>query len=126
MSDRPIAQKLRLKPGVLLLVHAPAGYAALLEPLPEGVRVVQEASGPVQAIQVFLADHAALEKELPRLKPLLAPGGMLWVTYHKGTSGVATDINRDSIWAYARTLGMAAVAQVAIDDDWSAMRLKVV
>ncbi|NLG28496.1 MAG: hypothetical protein GX557_11340 [Chloroflexi bacterium] len=125
MSDRPIAAKLRLKPGRLLLVQAPAGYAERLQPLPEGLSLVTESAGPVQAIQLFVADRAALEKELPRLKPLLAPGGMLWVCYHKGTSRVATDINRDSIWAYARSIGMDAVAQVAIDDDWSAMRLKV-
>ena len=54
----------------------------------------------------------------------LAPNGMIWVAYHKGTSPVKTDINRDSIWAYARTIGMDAVAQVSINDDWSAVRLK--
>jgi ribosomal protein L25 (general stress protein Ctc) len=64
---------------------------------------------------VFAAVRAAFEKELPQPKPLLAPGGMLWVYYHKGTSGVATAINRDSFWSYVRSIGMEAVAQVAID-----------
>jgi ribosomal protein L25 (general stress protein Ctc) len=51
---------------------------------------------------------------------------MLWVTYHKGTSGVTTDINRDTIAAYARTQGMHAVAQIAVDENWSALRLSIV
>jgi hypothetical protein len=51
---------------------------------------------------------------------------MLWVTYHKGTSKVKTDINRDTINAYASTLGMQGVAIISIDDDWSALRLKLI
>jgi hypothetical protein len=46
------------------------------------------------------------------------------VTYHKGTSHVRSDINRDSIWRYAQTLGLAAVAIIAVDEDWAALRLK--
>jgi hypothetical protein len=49
---------------------------------------------------------------------------MLWVTYHKGTSKVKTDINRDTINAYAHSIGWEGVAMISIDDDWSAMRLK--
>ena len=31
----------------------------------------------------------------------------------------------DSIAAYARTIDMEGVAMISIDDDWSALRLKV-
>jgi hypothetical protein len=49
---------------------------------------------------------------------------MLWVSYHKGTSKVKTDINRDTINAYANSLCLQGVAIISIDDDWSALRLK--
>jgi hypothetical protein len=52
--------------------------------------------------------------------------GLLWVTYHKGTSKQKSDINRDSIAAYALTIGLQAVAMIPVDDDLSALRLKVV
>jgi hypothetical protein len=126
MSEKTLAHKLMLKSGRLLLVNAPAGYAERLGPLPEGLTLVAASAEQVEAIQVFVANRAELEAEIPRLRPLLAPRGMLWISYHKGTSSVKTDINRDSIWAYARTVGLDAVAQVAIDEDWSAIRLKVV
>ena len=45
---------------------------------------------------------------------------------HLSQGRVKTDIDRDDIWAYGLTIGLQAVAQVAIDDDWSAMRLKAV
>jgi hypothetical protein len=37
-----------------------------------------------------------------------------------------SDINRDSIAAYANTIGMQGVAMIPVDDDWLALRLKVV
>ncbi len=126
MSDKPIGQKLSIKPGYkFLLVNPPAGYTAQLGELPAGVSLVDSASGVVEAIQVFVANRGELEAQLLRLKQLLRPKGMLWVTYHKGTSKVKTDINRDTIVAYARTLGLQGVAMISIDDDWAALRLKL-
>jgi hypothetical protein len=45
--------------------------------------------------------------------------------YHTGTSKVKTDINRDTLHAYARTIGLDGVSLISIDADWSAMRFKV-
>lgn len=127
MSDKPIAQKLSIKPGSkFLLVNPPAGYAMRLGTLPEGSRLLDEPADSVDAIQFFVADRNELEAQLPRLKRLLARNGMLWVTYHKGTSQVKTDINRDSINAYARSLGLQGVAMISIDEDWAALRLKLI
>jgi hypothetical protein len=126
MSDKSIADRLLIKPGrSIYLVNAPRGYAARLSPLPDGVKRVKALAAPIDLIQVFVANRAELEAQLPVLKPLLAPGGLLWVTYTKGTSQIKTDINRDSINAYAATLGLQGVAMISIDDDWSALRLKV-
>ena len=46
----------------------------------------------------------------------------MWVTYPKGTSKTPTDINRDIIAVYARTIGMEAVVNFSVDDTWSALR----
>jgi hypothetical protein len=125
MSDKSIAQKLSIKlDNKFLLVDPPDGYLAKLGEMPKGVIILSDSSCLVEAIQVFVVNRAELESQLPRLKQLLAPRGMLWVTYHKGTSKVKTDINRDSINAYASSLGLQGVAMISIDDDWSALRLK--
>ncbi len=63
---------------------------------------------------------------MPAAKRRLAPGGLLWVTYAKGGSPLASDVNRDVIISIALRFGLQAVAQVAVDSDWSAVRLKVV
>jgi hypothetical protein len=127
MSDKSIAQKLMLKEGrKVLIVNAPKGYAATLGALPLGVAVSNKPAGPADVIQVFVANRKELEAQLGKLKTLLTPGGMLWVTYYKGTAKTKTDINRDSINAYAQTMGLQGVAMISIDDDWSALRLKAV
>jgi hypothetical protein len=125
MSDKTIAQKLYIKPGYkFLLVNPPQGYLAQMGDLPDGTILLSASSEPVEAIQVFVADRNQLEELLPRLKELMKSKGMLWVTYHKGTSKVKTDIHRDSINAYAHSIGLEGVAMISIDDDWSALRLK--
>ncbi len=125
--DKSVAQKLQIKAGrQVLFVNPPAGYLASIGELPASVTLRESQSGPCDIIQVFVKDRQELEARLPILKSALAPNGMLWVTYYKGTSRIKTDINRDTINAYAHTLGLEGVAMISIDDDWSALRLKVI
>ncbi len=125
--DKSVAQKLQIKAGrKVLFVSPPGGYLASLGELPAGVTLLEEPSEPSDIIQVFVKDRPELEAQLPVLKSALAPNGMLWVTYYKGTSKTKTDINRDTINAYAHTLGLEGVAMISIDEDWSALRLKVI
>jgi len=127
LSDKSIAQKLLIKPdSKFLLINPPAGYLSQLGQLPKGTIILSDSSCLVEVIQVFVVNRTELEAKLTRLKELLAPKGILWVTYHKGTSKVKTDINRDTINAYAASLGLQGVAMISIDDDWSALRLKIV
>ncbi len=127
MSEKTIAEKLSIKPGTkFLLVNPPAGFIAQIGELPAGVNLLSDSSSQVEAIQVFVANRAELVAQLPQLARLLSPKGMLWVTYHKGTSKVKTDINRDTINAYAHSIGLQGVAMISIDDDWAALRLKLI
>jgi len=125
MSEKSVIQRLFIRPGnKVLLINPPEGYPAKISELPEGAMLLSVPDQPVDVIQVFVANRAELETQLPRLKELLASKARLWVTYHKGSSRVKTDINRDTINAYARSIGLIGVAMISIDEDWSALRLK--
>jgi len=39
---------------------------------------------------------------------------------------VKNDINRDTINTYAHTIRLEGVAMISIDEDWSALRLKLI
>jgi hypothetical protein len=127
MSDKSFAQKMFIKPGnKVLIITPPEGYLAGMGELPEGVSLLRDTSSRVDVIQVFVLNRSELESQLARLKDLLVPKGILWVTYHKGTSRVKADINRDTINAYAHSIGLEGVAMISIDEDWSALRLKII
>ncbi len=68
-------------------------------------------------------------EDIQRLAPKAAqkiPGdGLLWFAYPKNSSKqYKTDISRDNGWQPLGDLGFEAVRQVAIDDDWSALRFR--
>jgi hypothetical protein len=127
MPDKSVAEKLQFKPGrKVLLVSPPPEADSLLGELPPGVIVQPSPQPPVDIIVLFTRHRLELEAHLGSLRSMLAPQGMLWVVYYKGTARIKTDIHRDSINAYAQTLGLAGVAMISIDQDWSALRLKVV
>jgi hypothetical protein len=80
MPEKSVAQKLIIKPGrSVLFVNAPENAAALLGEMPGEVTVFHAPPGPVDIIVAFLTSRHQLEEQLPRLKPLVKAGGMLWV-----------------------------------------------
>jgi hypothetical protein len=127
MSDKPIAQKLLIKENyTILLINEPESYRSLLCPLPPNTTVTVKPQADIDLIQIFLTSKKELEDQLPKLKALLSEKGTLWITYPKGTSKVKTDVNRNKIAAYAKTLGLQAIFMVSIDDTWSALRLQII
>ncbi len=125
MPDKSVAEKLLIKDGYrIAIVNPPAGYLNTMGKLPGKVSRAEVKDGDLDFIQSFVTSRKDLEASLATLKAALKSNGLLWVTYPKGTSKTKTDINRDSINAYAQTIGLQGVAMVSVDDTWSALRLK--
>ena len=123
---KSISEKFHLKPGqVLVAIDAPDGYVSLLGALPQGCRLDSTMRSDAAVVQIFVKDMASLRSRMAEVGPRLG-AAVLWVTYPKGGSGVETDLNRDKIWDYVRTIGYDAVSNVSIDEVWSAIRLKAV
>jgi hypothetical protein len=68
--------------------------------------------------------QAEAEAALPAAVAALRPGGVLWVMWPKTTSGMATDLTRDTLAALALAQGWGPVSNVSIDETWSALRLR--
>ena len=74
---------------------------------------------------VFTPASADVEKLGPACIHNLSDDGKLWLAYPKGRSHkYPTDINRDRGWDTVTETGFRPVSQVAIDDDWSALRFR--
>jgi hypothetical protein len=122
-----IFQKLNLKAQREIVVfNSPASFEPELARL-ENVKILRNPKRPV-AVQFALA-FALQQGELDRLSKILAAGAqddaLLWFAYPKGSSKRYTcEFNRDTGWQVIRGAGFDSVRQVAIDEDWSALRFR--
>lgn len=64
-------------------------------------------------------------RELKRLRKLISDTGILWVSWPKKSSGVATDVTEDVIREVALPLGFVDVKVCAVDDTWSGLKLMI-
>jgi hypothetical protein len=124
----PILQKLNVKPGVTALVeNVPDALQPLIDELKLVATVYDAVLGaePVQWALLFVTK----QEQIDALTPLVAekaPGdAAVWFAYPKGTSKrYKCDFNRDTGWATLGRYGFEGVRQVAIDEDWSALRFR--
>ncbi len=125
-SGRPLAQKLGIKPGQkVATIGAPSGYRKLLAPLPKGVSFTTEVAAEAPFIHLFVKERTALARELKRMRRVLADAGVLWVSWPKKSSGVATDITEDVIRELCLPLGLVDVKVCAVDETWSGLKLMI-
>jgi hypothetical protein len=124
-SQTPLVKKLGIKAGQsVLVVNAPKNFLAQeLQPLPENVRLTSAQSGkPLDFIILFADSAKTLQKELPKLKPKLAHDGILWVSWPKKTSGVATDLSFDIVQRTGLKIGLVDVKICAVSEIWSGLK----
>lgn len=125
-SGTPLAQKLGIKAGQnVVTIGAPAGYRKLLSPLPEKVSFTTEVTAGSAFVHLFVSDRKTLERELKRLRKRIADSGVLWVSWPKKSSGLASDVTEDVIREVALPLGLVDIKVCAVDQTWSGLKLMV-
>jgi hypothetical protein len=125
-SGTPLAQKLGITAGQrVATIGAPKGYRKLLAPLPEQVSFTAEIAANAPFVHLFVKERRILEKELKRLRRLLADAGVLWISWPKKSSGVVTDITEDVIREICLPLGFVDVKVCAVDETWSGLKLMI-
>jgi hypothetical protein len=125
-SGKPLIQKLGLKSGFQLrAINAPPNYFKWLGKLPGGVKVVSDPRSPLDFIHLFAKDRKEYEKQLPKLKKVLAPDGMIWVSWPKAASKVLTDVTEKVVRDTALKNGLVDVKVYAVDETWSGLKLVI-
>src|SRR5579859_6761754 len=92
-----------------------------------GVRPVlmRSPAAGLEMAHVFVTRRAELAEHLARLRPLLAPAGVIWVSWPKKASGAATDVTEDGVRAECLPLGLVDVKVCAVDATWSGLKLVI-
>ena len=110
----------------ILVVNAPESFEPELASL--RTVVVKRRAAEVKQIAFSLA-FVTKQKELDELSKAVAKkavgDAIVWFAYPKGSSKRYTcEFNRDTGWRALGEAGFEPVRMVAIDEDWSAVRLR--
>lgn len=122
-SGTPLPKKLGIKAGFQVwLVEAPDDVLAELDTALAGCEKASSPKEPIDFAMVFTKSKAKLEKDFTRISKLLAPAGMVWVSWPKKSSGVATDLNENSVREIGLTVGLVDVKVCAVTEVWSGLK----
>ena len=126
-SGTPLARKLSLKDGMRVW------WDAMPDAVAEEIRrdglvldLLPAPEAPIEAAHIFVTDYSGMEAKLAALRPLLAPGGFIWVSWPKKASKVPTDITEDRIRDFILpATDLVDVKVCAVDPTWSGLKLMI-
>lgn len=121
-SGTPLPKKLGIKAGFRVqLANAPqdvrAGLRAALAEC-----TVAKPGDALDFAMLFTKSRAELAQEHSRIAKALAPAGMLWVSWPKKTSGVASDVDENIVRKIGLDAGLVDVKVCAVTEVWSGLK----
>jgi hypothetical protein len=121
-TDASLPCKLQLKNGrTFNVLSGPEGYEASLRSI--GVEFAP-CYRQADVIQFFVTTRSELIRSLTKIRDECDAAAVAWLTYPKLSGSMRGELNRDLIRRSVIALGFVTVAQIAVDADWSALRLK--
>lgn len=125
-SGTPLPQKLGIKEGYKIFVkNIPENYFDLLYPIPENILFLSKAENEIDLIHIFVSSQKELEKLFLQFKSRIKQNGAIWISWHKKSSKIKTDITEDTIRELVLPLGFVDVKVCAVDEIWSALKLVI-
>jgi|SRR5579863_1950722 len=124
-SGTPLPKKLGIKAGFRVnLISAPADVQAELREALADCEVTHDSTSksPLDFAMVFTKSQSELNKGFRRLSKLLQPAGMLWVSWPKKSSGVATDLDENKVREIGLATGLVDIKVCAVNEIWSGLK----
>lgn len=125
-SGTPLAKKLGIKQGFTVLsVNTPDNFFELVEPLPNGVVILNSSQTQIDLIHFFTNSRDELFKELADQRNWIKQNGAIWVSWYKKAAKLPTEITEDTVREAAFPLGLVDVKVCAVDEKWSGLKLVI-
>jgi hypothetical protein len=119
-SGTPLPKKLGIKAGFRVqLANAPAEVRAELR---EALAECEINRDTLDFAMTFSKSRGELAKDFSRVAKLLVPAGMLWVSWPKKSSGVATDLDENVVRGIGLDAGLVDVKVCAVTEVWSGLK----
>lgn len=125
-SGTPLAKKLGIKDGFhISLINAPEYYMELFTDLPPNLFFDDDKADEIDLIHFFTKSADEYTKLLPDLKQHIKSNGIIWISWPKKASKVATDTTEDIIRNFAIKTGLVDIKVCAVDEIWSGLKLVI-
>lgn len=123
----PILKKMNFKEGMKIRIwNGPTDLKLLFDSWEKSGLLAAPHEKPTFML-AFVQTESEVEKYFKEMHALSPEDESIWMAYPKGTSKkYKPQINRDSGWKAVGTLDYEGVRQIAIDEDWSALRFRKV
>lgn len=124
-SGTPLARKLGLRPGMRVrLLDPPDGYWDLFADGAAELGVTVLGDGPPSAssadfVHLFARDLDTLRAHLATARAIMAQAGMVWASWPKKSSGLATEVDKADVMREGKAAGLVDVKVAAVDETWS-------
>jgi hypothetical protein len=118
----PLPKKLGIKAEFRVqLANAPAEVRAELRDALADCSMV-DGRTELDFAMLFAQSRAQLVKEFSRMAKLLAPAGMLWISWPKKGSGVVTDVDENGVREIGLDAGLVDIKVCAVTEVWSGLK----
>lgn len=130
-SGTPLGKKLGVKDGQSTWrFRMPESVAEEIRRSGAEQKMLASPVAGLEMAHVFVTKRADLAKQLARLRRLLAPDGVVWVSWPKkavpkGVAAIASDVTEDVVRAEALPLGFVDIKVCAVDAVWSGLKLMI-
>ncbi|MBL8226962.1 MAG: hypothetical protein JNL98_00730 [Bryobacterales bacterium] len=123
-----IFQKLNYKnQGTIYVVNAPDSFQPAVDELRGSATVKTSLANAREAgfVILFATKQTEVDRFASQVAKSVQGDALVWIAYPKGSSKkYKCDFNRDTGWSQMGAHGFEPVRQVAIDEDWSALRFR--
>jgi hypothetical protein len=125
-----LLRKLKLKAAdEILLSNLPATFLSFQELLiSEGHKIKgNDSNQPLNCLLAFVQSKEEIKDLVEKQLPLMEGDAVCWLAYPKKSSKrYQSEIHRDQGWEPMGENGWEPVRQIALDEDWSALRFRKV
>lgn len=123
-SGTPLARKLGIAAGARIrVIDPPRAYDEIVDPLPGGVVMAPRVDASTDLVHAFVLARSGLARVLASTRAAMRPDCVVWVSWPKKASGVATDVTEDVIREVSLPMGLVDVKVCAVDATWSGLKL---
>jgi hypothetical protein len=125
-SETSLLKKLGIKAGYkLLLINAPDNYSELLET--DIRKQICKTTELPDLIHLFAKNYKEFEMGMKKIRSTIQANQniVIWVSWYKKSSRIATDLTEDVIRNFALKNNLVDIKVCAVSNTWSGLKLVV-